>query len=185
MAAEISPDLELVTEFIQSRHFPELWATPAAAGAWLHTHGLLEESRELSADDLRKALRLRAALNTLIADRDHVDDRTRTEINRAGSAVQFSVAVAADGNLALTTTGTAADTALATVVAALHRCDVRGESVRLKACRSCGFAFVDVTKNQSRVWCDMALCGSQTKARAYRRRKAAREQGSPTGVRPA
>ena len=45
---------------------------------------------------------------------------------------------------------------------------------RLKACRkhSCQWAFYDQSKNRSRTWCSMKVCGNRTKARAYRERRA-------------
>ena len=38
---------------------------------------------------------------------------------------------------------------------------------RLSACPSCGLFFLDTSKNGSRRWCSMAMCGSAAKARAY------------------
>ena len=44
---------------------------------------------------------------------------------------------------------------------------------RVKQCtgRDCGFLFFDETRNNSRRWCEMSLCGNRAKAqRSYRRR---------------
>lgn len=38
---------------------------------------------------------------------------------------------------------------------------------RVKSCPSCGWFFLDTTKNSSRRWCSMDMCGSAAKARAY------------------
>lgn len=38
---------------------------------------------------------------------------------------------------------------------------------RLSACPSCGWYFLDTTKNRSRRWCSMDMCGSAVKARRY------------------
>lgn len=38
---------------------------------------------------------------------------------------------------------------------------------RVKACSSCGWFFLDVSKNRSRRWCSMRMCGSTAKARRY------------------
>jgi len=38
---------------------------------------------------------------------------------------------------------------------------------RVKSCPSCGWFFLDVTKNGSRRWCSMDMCGSSAKSRAY------------------
>ena len=43
---------------------------------------------------------------------------------------------------------------------------------RLRSCAAddCGWWFVDDTKNHSRRWCDMKLCGNREKVRRFRRR---------------
>jgi predicted RNA-binding Zn ribbon-like protein len=41
---------------------------------------------------------------------------------------------------------------------------------RVKVCPTCGWYFLDVSKNQSRVWCSMDTCGARAKARRYYRR---------------
>lgn len=52
-----------------------------------------------------------------------------------------------------------------------------GETMkRIRICANCGWLFLDRSRNSSRLWCDMAVCGNRRKAsRHYRRRKAARE----------
>lgn len=45
-------------------------------------------------------------------------------------------------------------------------------AARIKTCAApdCGWKFVDQSKNRSRRWCDMAVCGNLAKARQYRSR---------------
>lgn len=38
---------------------------------------------------------------------------------------------------------------------------------RVKSCPTCGWYFLDTSKNRSRRWCSMAACGSSAKARSY------------------
>lgn len=38
---------------------------------------------------------------------------------------------------------------------------------RVGACPTCGWFFLDTTKNRSRRWCSMAMCGSVSKSRRY------------------
>lgn len=38
---------------------------------------------------------------------------------------------------------------------------------RVKACPSCGWFFLDASKNGSRRWCSMTTCGSSAKSRRY------------------
>jgi predicted RNA-binding Zn ribbon-like protein len=48
---------------------------------------------------------------------------------------------------------------------------------RLKICPNCSWLFLDKSRNSSRLWCDMAVCGNQAKARQhYRRQKLQREK---------
>jgi predicted RNA-binding Zn ribbon-like protein len=51
---------------------------------------------------------------------------------------------------------------------------------RVRECAGdpCGWLFLDVSKNGSRRWCDMADCGNRAKARRYR----ARQKGTAGGV---
>lgn len=43
---------------------------------------------------------------------------------------------------------------------------------RLKICSNCGWLFLDRSRNRSRTWCDMAVCGNRAKAsRHYHRYK--------------
>ncbi len=46
-----------------------------------------------------------------------------------------------------------------------------GEALeRMKICGHCGWLFIDKSRNRSRLWCDMAVCGNRVKAsRHYRR----------------
>src|SRR5690606_34471256 len=46
------------------------------------------------------------------------------------------------------------------------------EAERLKICGNCGWLFIDRSRNRSRMWCDMAVCGNRAKAsRHYHRKK--------------
>jgi predicted RNA-binding Zn ribbon-like protein len=46
------------------------------------------------------------------------------------------------------------------------------EEDRMKICGNCGWLFIDRSKNKSRAWCDMAVCGNRAKAtRHYQRKK--------------
>ena len=64
-------------------------------------------------------------------------------------------------------------TATATSALALLSADNKR---RMKICAHCGWLFIDRSRNSSRTWCDMAVCGNRVKAsRHYRRMK-----GTPT-----
>jgi len=51
------------------------------------------------------------------------------------------------------------------------------EEGRMKICGNCGWLFLDRSKNKSRAWCDMAVCGNRAKANRHYRRK--KERSAP------
>ena len=65
-----------------------------------------------------------------------------------------------------------ADHLLADCAMAVAELMVAGEGSRLKQCAvpGCGRAFVDLTRNRSRAYCDSRRCGNRIHAAAYRER---------------
>lgn len=49
---------------------------------------------------------------------------------------------------------------------------------RLKICPNCGWLFMDRSRNSSRLWCDMAVCGNRRKASRHYERRIARKETS-------
>ena len=45
------------------------------------------------------------------------------------------------------------------------------EPDRLKICPNCQWLFIDKSRNRSRNWCDMTVCGNRAKARLHYRKK--------------
>lgn len=52
-------------------------------------------------------------------------------------------------------------------------------SIKQCANPNCGWLFIDTSRRGNRRWCDMAVCGSRHKAKAYYRRQKASSKGSP------
>jgi predicted RNA-binding Zn ribbon-like protein len=75
----------------------------------------------------------------------------------------------------LAPSATGVDGALGRILSGVGEAMLVGTWPRLKACRAgeCTWAFWDGARNRSRTWCSMAVCGNRTKARAFRRRRAA------------
>jgi predicted RNA-binding Zn ribbon-like protein len=61
------------------------------------------------------------------------------------------------------------------VLAIVAAAEIDGSWDRMKACANhgCRWLFYDHSRNRSRTWCTMDLCGSQAKMRAYRSRRSA------------
>jgi predicted RNA-binding Zn ribbon-like protein len=45
------------------------------------------------------------------------------------------------------------------------------DTERLKICPNCEWLFIDRSKNRSRTWCDMSVCGNRAKARLHYKKK--------------
>lgn len=90
----------------------------------------------------------------------------------AGATEKIGAAAAPFGDPA---TPIAFEAALAVSALSLLR---PGALERLKTCPNCGWLFLDKSRNSSRLWCDMTVCGNRRKAhRHYRRRLARKETG--------
>ncbi|WP_223695095.1 CGNR zinc finger domain-containing protein [Leifsonia poae] len=75
-----------------------------------------------------------------------------------------------------------ASTAAQAAVAASVILSIQGRLDRVKLCHAddCRWAFYDRSRNGSRNWCSMGVCGNRQKARAYRARQGDAADG-PTG----
>ncbi|MGH2608954.1 MAG: CGNR zinc finger domain-containing protein [Tepidiformaceae bacterium] len=180
----MTADTDLLIAFLETRYPTDLVSTdlltgPERARDWLVSSRLLEARESVSAEEARRLVHLRAAITALLRERmgAAADDRTRPTIEAASAGAPLRVVLTSDGESRLVPVGSGVNRAMAEIVAALHRAELAGDLVRVKACKACGRAFEDLSKNRSRIWCDMSICGSQEKARAYRRRhaEAARE----------
>jgi predicted RNA-binding Zn ribbon-like protein len=65
--------------------------------------------------------------------------------------------------------------ALGRIVATVAELAPTEEWKRLKTCRdeTCRVVFYDQSRNRSRAWCSMEVCGNREKARTFRARHAA------------
>lgn len=139
---------------------------------WLTAHGLLAASVSLDRRDLAEAVRVREALRALLgANRGGPGASEAARLlEKVVARAPLGVAFAADG-VRLTPGGAGLDRALAALVATAYDAMRDGTWRRLKTCPRCHWAFYDTSRNRSSTWCAMAICGSRSKAEAYRRRQ--------------
>jgi predicted RNA-binding Zn ribbon-like protein len=170
--------LELLQRFINSYNhdFPPDWdriGTGEKAQAWLREKGLLAPGEQISDADALRLCKLREALRALVvANHGGEPDAEAAEIIRKLSRVAlFRAAIDDEGRVGLEPAGHGADGAVATLLGIVSEAQVRGDWVRMKACRQCEYAFFDRSKNRSAAWCSMSICGNRTKNRAYYRRR--------------
>ncbi|UDF30123.1 UNVERIFIED_ORG: CGNR zinc finger domain-containing protein [Roseateles sp. XES5] len=107
----------------------------------------------------------------LVALREAVDRHFRAEVQGAGTPALLADLLEAIAEV-LRRSGDrpqALDTATARSALLLL---TRPEPDRLKICPNCHWLFLDRSRNRSRAWCDMAVCGNRAKAsRHYRRNR--------------
>ncbi|WP_410638170.1 CGNR zinc finger domain-containing protein [Amycolatopsis sp. lyj-346] len=152
-------DASLVVEFLNTVNVEEgtdLLEDPGQWHEWAAAHAL-------AANPAAEARAARDALRAAIGD----------PRLRGGSGAVVNV----DTRISLTADGPAlvADDVVGAVFAACARLVVRGDWVRLKICPAdtCLWAFYDESRNRSRTWCSMRVCGNREKARGWRARAGA------------
>ncbi len=128
--------------------------------AWLSDQGLEGCFGPQDLVALQGARELRGDLRALAIGEDHAQ----------GRQVDIQVALTADGHVELS-----APTAAGFLAAAAAKVAIESRIDRIKICPAddCRWAFYDTSRNRSRQWCSMQVCGNRAKARAHRQRNAA------------
>ncbi|WP_327086546.1 CGNR zinc finger domain-containing protein [Nonomuraea sp. NBC_01738] len=164
--------LELVRDFVNTydvENDADRLDLPQALTAWLHERALIAPGDTATPGDLTTARTLREALRAALRR-----DGTAPEPPELPLTIRFGATprpVPIEGGVR----GALAAIAAATVDPGWNRLKVCAEE-------SCEWAFIDHSKNRSRSWCSMKVCGNRTKTRAYRARKhgSRHPQGSNT-----
>ena len=152
---------------------------PQALHDWLAERDLLGRDSRVTSGQFEQALALRAALRDLVSG--HHDQRPRavaeaaTLATLATQAYPLRVAFDEEGTPRLASNSDSVAGALAQLLAGLPLAVARGTWQRLKLCaaESCEWAYYDTSKNRSRRWCSMDICGNREKTRTFRERQAA------------
>ena len=142
---------------------------------WLRECELVGPDQHVGDDDLALARELRHALRAEMASHhgEGPDPDARATLDRLAAALPVHI-VPSSGALEPVAGGPRG--ALTRVLASTHNLVRGGVWERLKICPDddCAWAFYDESRNRSRRWCSMNVCGNRRKVRAYRDREAAR-----------
>ncbi|NRQ33591.1 CGNR zinc finger domain-containing protein [Nonomuraea sp. NN258] len=173
---------ELVRDFVNTYDVEadaDELASPAELAIWLRERGLIGPRDRAADEDLQTALALREGLRAALR-------REAAELPALPLHVRVNPTNAPDEGGApghgpeLVPAENGVPGGLARILVAA----VETPWDRLKVCAeaTCQWAFIDTSKNRSRSWCSMRVCGNRTKTRAYRARKrgSRRLQGSNT-----
>ncbi|MEU0470505.1 CGNR zinc finger domain-containing protein [Amycolatopsis sp. NPDC006131] len=149
-----STDVSLVVDFLNTLDVEDdtdVLTNAASWRAWSHERGL--EAGPVSA-----ARSARTALRAAVGD----------TLDASPLAVPVTIELAVGGPALVTRD------AVGAVMAAAARLAVLGQWTRVKICPAddCRWAFYDESRNRSRTWCSMQVCGNREKARSWRERRA-------------
>ncbi|GAA1019167.1 CGNR zinc finger domain-containing protein [Acrocarpospora pleiomorpha] len=157
-------------------------ATPAELTVWLRERGLIDPAARAVDRDLAVAVRLREGLRvTLRHNHDAVMADASPELAWALAALPLHVTLV-QGVPGLAPSLTGVPGGLARIAALISASHADGSWPRLKVCveGTCQWAFIDSSKNRSRAWCSMRVCGNRTKTRTYRARRQAEGSARPS-----
>jgi predicted RNA-binding Zn ribbon-like protein len=176
---EAPGDLELVRRFINTNDLEageEQLGTPAALARWLDQHGLNPSPESLDQADLERTIELREALRQVLLANNGAElpGETYERLNAAIGGVAMEVRFDPECGVDLVPSCTGIDAALARIVEIVRVAMEDGEWERLKVCPAddCLWAFYDRSRNHSRTWCSMEVCGNRAKVRTFRERHA-------------
>lgn len=171
-------ELELVRQLVNTLDCEtgeEALGSPAALRGWLVERGLLDPAEEVGEPDLRLAVAVREALRRLLLANNGAepDPEAIATLNTAARVAPLRVRFGADGAAQLAPATDGVPAAIGVLLGIVSRAMADGTWERLKACPGddCLWAFYDHSRNRSKQWCRMEVCGNRAKARAYRERR--------------
>ena len=175
MDATVPPPLKRVLDFVNTLDVEagtDDIDTPAKLKGWLYERGLMTGVGRVTGVDVAMTAEVRDAIRgALLANGGH----PRAQAPAPLAAVPLRLAVGPDGNPILEPAGHGVAAALGALVAAIPGAVADGTWVRAKLCikDTCRWAFYDQSRNRSRRWCTMDVCGNREKTRAFRERQGA------------
>jgi predicted RNA-binding Zn ribbon-like protein len=177
MVTASDTQLDLVRDYVNTLDIETGIDRISSAGelaTWFSERGLVAGLVEPTEQELEDALAVREAIRELLLANNAIEantdaaSRTLEEAGRkAGLEVRFE-----HGRPVLAPEGDGTRGAIGRIVATVAELAPTDEWKRLKGCRdeSCRFAFYDQSRNRSRAWCSMEVCGNREKARSFRER---------------
>jgi predicted RNA-binding Zn ribbon-like protein len=177
MVTVLHTPLDLVRDYVNTLDFEtgiDRIATPDELALWLSEQGLVDDLVEPTDEEHADALAVREAIRELLLANNvvAVDAAAASKtLEAAGRKARLGVRFE-DGQPLLVPEEVGARGAIGRIVALVAELVPSDEWKRLKGCRdeNCRVAFYDKSRNRSRAWCSMEVCGNREKARSFRAR---------------
>ena len=179
MVTVLHTRLDLVRDFVNTLDFEigiDTISSRDELAMWFSEEGLVEDLVEPTEKEHADAIAVREAIRDLLlanngvaADAEAASQTLEDAARAANLGVRFE-----NGRPLLAPEGDGARAAIGLIVAAVAELAPTDEWKRLKGCRdeNCRVAFYDKSRNRSRAWCSMEVCGNREKARSFRQRHA-------------
>jgi predicted RNA-binding Zn ribbon-like protein len=178
----VPDELELIGAFVNTLHKSidpgmldeEHLASPDDLRSWMRDHGLAPGD-DLGAEDLTRAIEFREALRALLWANNgaRLDPEALRALRGAADEGLIRVEIDAGGRAVARPAQNGVGALFARLLAAVADSQAAGTWQRIKACAAedCQWAFYDHSRNRSRAWCTMEICGNRAKTRTYRARR--------------
>jgi predicted RNA-binding Zn ribbon-like protein len=179
MVTVLHSQLDLVRDYVNTFDFEtgiDQISTPEELATWFSEQGLVDDLVEPTAGELADAVAVREAIRDLLLVNNGMEadaEAASRTLEAAGRAANLGVRFE-NGRPLLAPEGDGARAAIGRIVATVAELAPTDEWKRLKTCRddTCRVAFYDKSRNRSRAWCSMEVCGNREKARSFRARHA-------------
>lgn len=175
--ATTAVEAELLVEFVNTRDLEEETdsiADPEALAAWI-AEKTGDHAGELDRQDTARVLALRESLRALLLanNGEEAEGNDLVALREAAERTRIRTSFSSEGRLDLAPARSGLSGFEARLLLAIERLQSHGAWPRLKACTvdDCRWAFYDATRNHSRTWCSMDVCGNREKTRRYRERR--------------
>jgi predicted RNA-binding Zn ribbon-like protein len=179
MVTALHTQLDLVRDYVNTFDIEtgiDTISSPDDLAVWFSEQGLVDDLVEPTDEEHEDALAVREAIRELLLANNGVDadaDAASKTLEEAGRKAHLGVRFEG-GRPVLAPEGDGAYAAIGRLVASVADLAPTDEWKRLKGCRdeNCRVAFYDKSRNRSRAWCSMEVCGNREKARSFRARHA-------------
>ena len=181
MVTDLHTQLDLVRDYVNTFDLEtgiDTIATPDELATWLSEQGLVDDLVEPTEQEVEDAHAVREAIRELLLANNGIESdagAASKTLEEAGRKARLGVRFE-DGRPVLAPEDDGARGAIGRIVATVAELAPSDEWKRLKGCRDehCRVAFYDKSRNRSRAWCSMEVCGNREKARSFRQRHAAK-----------
>jgi predicted RNA-binding Zn ribbon-like protein len=145
---------------------------PRAFSAWLHGERLVPRRAAVTAEELALAVDLRAGLRAELL-RNNGETPAAADLRAGEDALRrLPLTAGLDAPWQAGAAGPV-EAALGRIVAGYVQARADGTWSRLRRCpaEDCQWVFWDSSRNATRRWCSMRVCGNRAKVRAFQQRR--------------